>query len=346
MDKKNASTWLCIIDWIVREGMITAVLWKAAGLQMPQALMCALILFFVSEAFFSVSLLIHILKPLRDVERAVEIIENGTLMSNTDFIFNQNEGKRKTSTDRLITYIRQILKSNYDSKILKAQAEIHALQSQINPHFLYNTLETIRSQAVMQGSESIEEMTEALAILFRYSISRPGEMATLREELENVENYLLIQHYRFPDKFTLEKRIEDERLLDCKVPVLTLQPLVENAIHHGLEMKIGRGILRIRIMGTQERLIILVSDDGLGMPYERLEEIRQALEAEDERFYLEPSGQKAQMGIALINVNRRIRFYFGREYGLHIYSTKDVGTTVELSLPNPLAANIGEKEDV
>lgn len=335
---KSHGVVLCLVDFLVREALLAALLLYAARAQAPTAMLYLLGALLAGEAVLCIVLLVRVLGPLMEMERAVEIIEKGTLSSNTDFIFYQDQRKRKTNTDRLIAYIRQILKSNYDSQILKSQAEIHALQSQINPHFLYNTLETIRSQAVIQGSESIEEMTEALAVLFRYSISRPGEMATLKEELENVDNYLLIQQYRFPDKFRLEKDVEDERLLDCRIPVLTIQPLIENAIHHGLEMKMGTGVVKIRVFGTQDRLLILITDDGLGMPAKRLDEIRAALKAEDERFYLEQMGSQRHSGIALINVNRRIRFYFGREYGLHIYSTQDVGTTVELSLPNPLSS--------
>ena len=339
-EKRNHGNWsivLSALDFILREALIVVLLVYAGRNGIPKVIIWSLCVLFSLEAIGCIALLVHMLRPLHEMERAVEIIEKGTLSSNTDFIFYQDQHKRRTSIDRLIAYIRQILKSNYDSQILKSQAEIHALQSQINPHFLYNTLETIRSQAVIQGSESIEEMTEALAVLFRYSISRPGEMATLREELENIDNYLLIQQYRFPDKFRLEKSVEDERLLDCRIPVLTLQPLIENAIHHGLEMKMGTGVVRIRVFGTQDRLLILITDDGLGMPAQRLDEIRCALEAEDDRFYLEQMGSQRHSGIALINVNRRIRFYFGRKYGLHIYSTQNVGTTVELSLPNPLS---------
>jgi len=346
MDKwrlKNYSMLLCVADWIVRAALIGLLVLHAYRMRQPDTLFCVLAVLLILETAGSILILVRVLQPVHEMERAVEIIEKGSISSNTDFIFHQDQQKRKTSTDRLIGYIRQILKSNYDSQILKSQAEIHALQSQINPHFLYNTLETIRSQAVIQGSESIEEMTEALAVLFRYSISQPGEMASLREELENIDNYLLIQQYRFPDKFRLEKHIEDERLLECKVPVLTLQPLIENAIHHGLEMKIGKGTVRIRVIGTQDRLLILITDDGMGMTPDRLDEIRRALEAEDDQFYLEQMGRQRHSGIALINVNRRIRFYFGRSYGLHLYSTQNVGTTIELSLPNPLTMHQEEK---
>lgn len=228
---------------------------------------------------------------------------------------------------------RTVIKSDYDSRILKTQAEIHALQSQINPHFLYNTLESIRSEALMQNCGEIAEMTEALATLFRYSISRPGDMATLEQELENVENYLLIQQYRFPQKFEIVKKIEDEEVLHCRLPVLTIQPLVENAIHHGLETMIGRGKITIRAFRTQQHMVVSVADNGCGMSAARLAQVREAMENDDDDATLSSRDSGKKAGIALINVSRRVRFYYGPEYGLQIYSTEGVGTTVELTLP-------------
>lgn len=271
--------------------------------------------------------------PLRDLERAAASMESGEMVSDTSLIERWNAPTGSGDIDRLIGVFRTVIKSDYDSRILKTQAEIHALQSQINPHFLYNTLETIRSEALMQNCGEIAEMTEALATLFRYSISRPGDMATLEQELENVENYLLIQQYRFPQKFEVVKKIEDEEVLHCRLPVLTIQPLVENAIHHGLETMIGRGKITIRAFRTQQHMIVSVSDNGCGMPAGRLAQVREAMGSDDDGATLSSRDGGKKAGIALINVSRRIRFYYGAEYGLQIYSTEGVGTTVELTLP-------------
>lgn len=312
--------------------LAAALLLMKPHLEFPAfALLAALAL---CDLALFVLILLKTTKPMRKIEKMVETIEQGTYASHMDRLLPREGGASEDAVDRLVLYTQQIMKANYDSQILKSRAEIHALQSQINPHFLYNTLETIRSQAIMQGSDSIEEMTEALASLFRYSISRPGAMATLREEIENVERYMLIQQYRFPDKFRLIKHIENEGLLTYKLPVLTLQPLIENAIHHGLELKMGPGTVRIRVIGTQTSLVIIVSDDGVGIDQQRLSRMNEALGAqEDAGFARVQKGNSKETGIALINVNQRIRFYFGKAYGLRLYSSEDVGTTVELTLP-------------
>ena len=126
------------------------------------------------------------------------------------------------------------------------------------------------------------------------------------------------------------KRIEEESVLSYKLPILTIQPIVENAIHHGLETKMGTGTITLRAFTTQDRLMIYIMDDGMGMSEGRLKEIQQAMEGKGSPS----SGSKGKnMGIAMINVNQRIKFYFGSEYGLKVYSAPGAGTTVEISLP-------------
>ena len=285
------------------------------------------------DIILSVILLNYSFKPLIEIEKIVQAIDDGLEVSETVFKKNNAHWKNDETLNKLFSYIEKIMQANYNAQLLKSQAEIHALQSQINPHFLYNTLETIRSQAVIKGVSSIEEMTEALADIFQYSISRPGEMTTIRSELENVSKYLLIQQYRFPDKFLYNRLIEEDSLLDCRIPVLTLQPLVENAIHHGLEMKIGTGTVTLRVNGTEDRVIVTVSDDGLGMPEARLDELNNALDSDGVSLENTASTGRSHSGIALLNVHRRIRFYFGKEYGLRLYSAENVGTAIMLTLP-------------
>ena len=218
----------------------------------------------------------------------------------------------------------------------KKQAEYLALQNQINPHFLYNTLEGIRSEAILAGMDSVAEMTEALATFFRYTISKVDHLVTLEDELANIENYYVIQQYRFGDRLSLsieydEEEEEEMEALECLIPKLTLQPIVENSIYHGLEGKIGKGHLTIRIVRTSERLLITVSDDGLGMEQDKLDEMNRKMSKaplEDVQVNSEKRG-----GIAMVNVNNRIKLLFGEKYGLYFYSTPGVGTDVEVSLP-------------
>lgn len=240
----------------------------------------------------------------------------------------------KHPLDHMIETVKRATQDEYQAQNLRTQAEVYALQSQINPHFLYNTLDTIRSYALLSDAEDIAVMTESLSTLFRYSISRPGEMTTLREELENVKNYLRIQQYRFPDKVEYEEEIEDSDILNCRMPVLTIQPIVENAIHHGLEMKIGKGCIKVKAFRVDREIKLFVRDDGIGMSETVLGRLRQKLEREEEEEEVQGIRRKGKgSGIALKNVDKRLKFYYGSQYGLKIRSTLDVGTLVEINLP-------------
>ncbi|MEF9941934.1 MAG: histidine kinase [Lachnospiraceae bacterium] len=216
----------------------------------------------------------------------------------------------------------------------KKQAEYLALQNQINPHFLYNTLEGIRGETLSAGLVNVAKMTEALATFFRYTISKVDHLVTLEDEIKNIENYYIIQQYRFGERLSLSVEYSEEEEIDvlqCKLPKLTLQPIVENSIYHGIERKIGKGNLKIKIEVTKKRLIITISDDGLGMAPERLQEINNKLHNLSMDYVSENS--EAKGGIAIVNVNSRIKLLFGEEYGICIYSVLNLGTDVEITLP-------------
>lgn len=218
-------------------------------------------------------------------------------------------------------------------KLTNTNAEYRALQNQINPHFLYNTLEAIRSDAICEGADHIANITEALATFFRYTISNVNSMVTLEAELNNTENYFAIQKFRFGDKINLEINTEDEEGMfnAYQVPKLTLQPIIENAILHGLERKVGHGTIEIDFVTTGERLIIKVTDDGVGMEESVLNRINERLNKISSEGLIQDEKQKG--GIALINVNNRIKLQFGEKYGLRLFSIKKFGTSVEVTLP-------------
>lgn len=240
-----------------------------------------------------------------------------------------------TPEDRKLYYlISEKVNEEMYSKNLKMEAELHALQNQINPHFLYNTLEVIRGRALVQNAQDIADMTEALATIFRYNINRPGDVATLQEEIDNVRNYMLIQNCRFGDRFRFETEIEDveDGILTHVLPVLTLQPLVENAIYHGINERIGGGRIRLKAYLTQRDLLIIISDNGKGMDDVTLQEIHRKLVGASEGLPVEKKTGRGT-GIALTNVNQRIKFYFGKEYGLDVKSTLGIGTTITITIP-------------
>ena len=232
----------------------------------------------------------------------------------------------------VLKHIELLLDEQSMVRLSTKQAELLALQNQINPHFLYNTLEAIRSDALCAGIDSIANTTEALATFFRYTISDMGSLATVEAELDNIENYFRIQQYRFGEKFTMDVAYsQDDDILSLKLPKLTLQPIVENAIFHGLESRAEGGKIDISLEITERSLYISVRDNGIGIPPEKLEEINDKLEHVSLSGGSETSHKKG--GIALNNIARRIRLLFGEDYGLHIYSVSGMGTDVRLKIP-------------
>lgn len=209
-------------------------------------------------------------------------------------------------------------------------AELLALQNQINPHFLYNTLEAIRGDALCEGMEDIADTTEALSTFFRYTISDTRNLVTLEDELENIENYFKIQKYRFGNRIALQVDFPEDyaRVLQCRLPKLTLQPMVENAVFHGLESKGEGGLVLISIDSTANKLLLSIQDDGGGIPEEELHRLNEKLESPEVK-----TPEKKKGGIALTNVSRRIKLLFGEEYGVHLFSIQGVGTDVQVTVP-------------
>lgn len=215
----------------------------------------------------------------------------------------------------------------------KRRAQYLALQNQINPHFLYNTLDSIRSEAMLAQLHNVAEMTEALASFFRYTISKVENLVSVEEELQNCQTYFRIQQYRFEDRLQMQIQCDPEaweRIRHCRLPKLTLQPILENAIIHGTELKMGEGKLTVHFACTQKRLLIRISDNGVGMDEQTLRKLNErlgknALGVQDE--------EKRKGGLALVNVDHRIRLLFGDAYGLHIFSVPGCGTDVEVTIP-------------
>lgn len=238
------------------------------------------------------------------------------------------------STHQELVRVNNILHSTQTSNLNKRQAQYLALQNQINPHFLYNTLEGIRSEALISGLDIVADMTEALASFFRYTISNVENLVSVEEELNNCKTYFKIQQYRFGDRLELEIIFDDddkEEILKCKIPKLTLQPILENSIIHGTELKLGTGKLTISLGRTQSRLVIRLADNGIGMDEKTLAALNSKL-GRGENSYTKPEDEK-KGGIALVNVNHRIHLLFGEEYGMHVFSMEGVGTEVEITLP-------------
>ncbi len=229
----------------------------------------------------------------------------------------------------------QLLNKQDAINLSKKQAEYLALQNQINPHFLYNTLEAIRGDAIYAGVMSIAETTEALSSFFRYTITEVKTLVTLEDELENAGNYFRIQQYRFDDKIKMvinyPENENEENIRLLRLPKLTLQPIIENAVFHGLEGKAAGGCITIQIETTNKNLLIKISDNGLGIPEQRLNQLNESLDMAAIPTMHEETRSKG--GIALRNVSQRIKLLFGEDYGIHIYSIPGYGTDVAITLP-------------
>ena len=216
----------------------------------------------------------------------------------------------------------------------KQITERKLLQSQINPHFLYNTLESIRSEALIAGLVSVADMTEALATFFRYTISKVENLVSVEEELQNCMTYFKIQQYRFGDRLQLSVECDPEEkaaIYSCRIPKLTLQPILENSIIHGTECKLGTGHIRILLEMTESCLLLCISDDGNGMEERKVADINERLQKSG--GILATGESETKGGIALVNVNNRIHLLFGEEYGIHVYSMPEIGTDVKIRIP-------------
>lgn len=213
--------------------------------------------------------------------------------------------------------------------LARQQYQYSALQSQINPHFLYNTLESIRSEALMNQAPSIAEMTERLSRFFRYCISNQADIITLRDEIRNLKDYFYIQQYRFGNRFSLEINLDDEKALESHMPKMVLQPLVENAIGHGLESKKNGGCVSIDSILTSNTLYLWIRDNGIGMSQQQLLELNERLKHPSPSQF----ANARHKGIALTNINTRIQLQFGQEYGIRVTSVEGRGTDVEIRLP-------------
>ena len=214
--------------------------------------------------------------------------------------------------------------------LLRRQVELSFLQHQINPHFLYNTLDSIRSRALMDRQREIAKMTEILARFFRYCISRDDSMVRVGEELDHIRDYFYIQKFRFEDRFDMEIDVERDELLELFLPRMTIQPLVENAMIHGLEKVEHKGLIRVSLMAAGDRLCITVSDNGFGMPREELLRLNERLAGPLEA---EATAGQAQGGIAIRNVNTRLRLMFGEDSGIRYRSLIGEGTDAVVTMP-------------
>ena len=268
-------------------------------------------------------------RPLRGLAAAMERFE-----SDADrFAYSPVGGTREVrelsnSFGHMVVRIQQLMSTVREEEVNLRKTELKALQAQINPHFLYNTLDSIAWMCEQGRSADAVSMVHALARLFRISISRGHELIPIAREIEHAESYLQIQKYRYKNRFTYEFQVDPD-CLDYCCNKITLQPILENAINHGLELMVDEGHITVEICQDGGDILFRVRDNGVGMSPEQVEAI-----------LTRAPGENA--GIGIRNVDDRLKIYFGREYGLHITSELDVGTCVEIRMPKVRGDEHGE----
>jgi len=295
---------------------------EGAILKQNMFILAGLILVFAS--FTSIFLSTVIARPIKKLMRNITLVEKG-LFDNLPVIDSNDEiGELSRRFNRMSSELKQLVSRIQKEEKEKAMAEIRALQSQINPHFLYNTLGSVKWIASMQKADKIVEMTEALISILRYTAKLESSMVTLREEIDNIRNYIIIQNVRYYNRIQLQIQVDDS-LLDNRMPKLILQPIVENAIFHGFAELEDEGIITVRAHRYDEGIQIEISDNGAGIDPATAEWLNRELR----------SAENIQTsGIGLPNVQRRIQLHYGDRYGIGFHSAQGQGTTFVITLPD------------
>jgi sensor histidine kinase YesM len=261
--------------------------------------------------------------PLIRIVGSLKEIESGRMDLRLSGLKSDEIGTLGRAINEMLDQIQELMAQQYNAKLLLKQAEYKALQAQVNPHFLYNTLETMSSVAAAQKCHTVSTLCQAMSNIFRYSIDMQEPLSTVGNEIVHLKNYMYVMNVRTQNGIELSIDI-DQSLLAEKVPRLSLQPLVENAISHGLVNK--RGPKRILIEGVAQNgdMVLSISDNGVGMDAEK---INRQLREEDAASI----GRSTSIGLA--NINARIRLLFGEGYGVSVRSLLEEGSTVTLRVP-------------
>ncbi|MFF2885461.1 sensor histidine kinase [Paenibacillus sp. NPDC057967] len=288
--------------------------------------------------FTAVSILLSIIVSLRISRPIVSLAKTMRKSHIHDFEMKSVQSKDEIGLleagyNFMMGRIKALIENEYQHEIEVKNAQLIALQAQINPHFLNNTLHMIGGMALAKGAPEIYRITHVIGDLLRYSIrSDDDQTVNLSEELAHTANYLFIQEQRFIGRCTVELAAQEEAG-DVRIPKFTLQPIVENGFEHGLQRKEGKWRLDVRIRIIGERLMIIVKDEGLGMSPTKLAELRAELDGREREPY-SPAGDPAERkGIGLQNVHARLQLRYGKPYGVRLFSHSGQGTMVVLTMP-------------
>lgn len=285
------------------------------------------VLAFLISTLLSLLIAKSILHPVKELAQAMVQVTKGDLETEILIQSNNEIGQLALMFNRMTRRIQELLQKNKEAERRKRKSELEALQAQINPHFLYNTLDSIVWMAEAGNNQEVVKMTSSLAKLFRISINRGAEYITLSQELEHVESYLIIQKMRYGDKLTYHIEA-DSSVLSVRVIKIMIQPIVENAIYHGIKAMAGAGHINVSVHDSGDKIRIDVADNGVGMA--------------DPESYLR--SENPNSGVGLWNVDQRIKLYYGQDYGLIVESELYVGTTVSFFLPRFTEGEVTDHE--
>ncbi|MFR3237526.1 MAG: sensor histidine kinase [Acutalibacter sp.] len=298
--------------------------------EMIQLLLLLAIITLITALFTSWLLSQLLDRPLRRLASAMEHFE----ASADHFTYHPVGGTREVqelscSFGHMVMRIQQLMNTVREEEVNLRKTELKALQAQINPHFLYNTLDSIAWMCEQGRNADAVNMVHALAKLFRISISKGHELIPIAKEIEHAESYLQIQKYRYKNRFTYHFHV-DSSCLEYLCNKITIQPFLENAINHGLDLMVDEGRIDVSVFPEGDDILFHVEDNGVGMSQEQIDTIM-------------AQGPKEHGGIGIRNVNDRLQIYFGKEYGVKISSQLDMGTCVEIRMPKVKEGNYETK---
>ncbi|WP_317259365.1 sensor histidine kinase [Paenibacillus baimaensis] len=313
-----------LVGWVL-VGVIPFDLYSAQNRYILQLTGVAVALSIVATAGLILFLIQRITNPLRVLTRLIAKVNPEEPLPLYSVASSDEIGKLAESYNMLGKHIEKLKKQVIRNEAHKKEADMRALQAQINPHFLYNTLSSIHWIALMNEEKRIADMVGALSDFLRFSLNKGKEFCPVHQELAHIKNYAQVQSIRYPDKFDMDIVVDPE-LQDRYMLKLLLQPLVENAMLHGIQKKEGKGMISVYVEHKANRMSFLVLDDGVGMTEEQLELITNNLNPPEGELYPDVS-------YGLRNVNERLQLHYGLDAGLIIESRLNAGTRISFSIP-------------